>query len=150
MQWVACDFAQGPLRFVLIHVTADPLGVLMGSPDCRALVSARCVLRSGMVYGIGMQGPRDALVDACRVLAGILPQHGYDESFFSDVDREIGDALQAAGYAAVRASLERNAAIIPGRSAGSCGAAVARRAWPPAGKCFCRRPIRSGQAARRR
>lgn len=113
MQWVAHDVDQGPLLFLLMHVTADPLGVLAGAPGCRALASARCVLRSGMVYGIGMAGPRDALVGACRVLAQVLPQHGYDESFFSDVDREIADALEAAGYGAVRASLERNATILP-------------------------------------
>jgi len=113
MQWVTCAAGQGPLRFLLMHVTADPLGALAGSPGCRALASARCVLRSGIVYGIGIQGPRDALVDACRVLAQVLPQHGYDESFFADVDREIAGALQAAGYGAIRASLERNAAHLP-------------------------------------
>lgn len=113
MQWVACDAGQGPLRFLLMHVTADPLGVLTGFPGCRAHASARCVLRSGMVYGIAIQGPRDALAGACRVLARVLPQHGYDESFFADLDREIAGALQAAGYGAVRASLERNATLLP-------------------------------------
>lgn len=113
MQWLAHDLGQGPLRFLLKNVTADPLGVLAGTPDCRALASVRCVLRSGMVYGIGMQGPYDALLGACRVLAQVLPQHGYDESFFSDVDRDIAGALRAAGYGAVRANLERNATILP-------------------------------------
>jgi hypothetical protein len=113
VQWVAHDFAQGPLRFLLMHLTADPQGVLEGTPGCRALACARCVLRSGVVYGIGLQGPSDALVDACCVLAAVLPQYGYDESFFSDVDREIANALQAAGYGSVRARLEHNAATRP-------------------------------------
>ena len=113
MNWVACDAGQGPLLFLLMHVTADPLGVLTGSPDCRALASARCVLRGGTVYGVAMRGPRDALAGACRILAGVLPPHGYDESFFSDADRNIADAIQAAGYHSVSASLERNATVLP-------------------------------------
>ncbi|WP_137174111.1 PcfJ domain-containing protein [Massilia sp. HP4] len=112
MQWVGCDAGQGPLAFLLMHVTADPRGVLSGASDCRALASVRCVLRSGMVYALGMRGPRNALPDACRVLAAALPQLGYDESRFSHLERDIAAALQAAGYAAVQATLERNATLL--------------------------------------
>lgn len=113
MQWLACEFVQGPLGFLLMHVALDPPGALAGAPDCRALASARCVLRSGVVYAIALRGPRDVLVDACRVLAERLPQHGYDESRFADVDREIAGALRAAGHGTVRASLTHNATIRP-------------------------------------
>lgn len=112
MQWVACAATQGPLRFLLMHVTADPLGVLAGASGCRALASARCVLRSGIVYAVGLRGPRDALPGACRVLAAALPQDGYDESAFATLARDIEAALQAAGYGAVRASLERHATLL--------------------------------------
>lgn len=113
MQWVARAFEEGPLRFLLMHVTLDPLEWLEAAPGCRVLASVRCVLRGGTVYGVSVQGPRDALAGACCVLAGVLPSHGYDESFFSAVDREIAGALQGAGYDKVRASLERNAALYP-------------------------------------
>ena len=112
MQWVASAFMQGPLRFLLLHVTADPLGVLAGASDCRAIASARCVLRSSSVYAVGLRGPRDALPGACRVLAAALPQDGYDESAFADLERDIAAALQAAGYGAVRACLERHATLL--------------------------------------
>lgn len=112
MQWVAGAAMQGPLRFLLMHLTADPLGVLAGASGCRALASARCVLRSGLVYAVGLRGPRYALPGACRALAAALPQDGYDESAFADLDRDIAAALQAAGYGAVRASLERQATLL--------------------------------------
>jgi len=112
MQWVASAARLGPLRFLLMHVTADPLGVLAGASDCRAVASARCVLHSGIVYAIGLRGPRDALPGACLVLAAALPQDDYDESTFAHLDRDIQAALQAAGYRAVRASLERHATLL--------------------------------------
>ena len=112
MRWVACAAGPGPLAFLSMHVTADPPAVLAGAPDCRARASARCVLRSGMVYALGLRGPCDALPGACRVLAAVLPQHGYDDSSFADLERDIDAALQAAGYGAVRASLERNATLL--------------------------------------
>jgi hypothetical protein len=111
--WTASDFAAGPLRFVLMHVSADPAGVLEDKADCHTLASARCVLRSGAVYAVSLQGPRDALAGACRVLAQALPQHGYDESFFADIDGEIASALREAGFGAVCARLERNALVRP-------------------------------------
>jgi hypothetical protein len=113
MYWDACHFAEGPLRFLLARVTADPQGMLEDARRCRVLASARCMLRNGTVYGISLQGPRDALTGACRVLAGVLAQHDYDESAFISIDRAIAGALQAAGYDAVRASLERNAPVCP-------------------------------------
>jgi hypothetical protein len=111
--WVASDHAAGPLRFLLMHVTVDPSDVLEDKAHCRALASARCVLRSGAVYAIALQGPRDVLAAACSVLAHALPQHGYDESFFAGIDQEIAAALREGGYGAVRARLERNAAVRP-------------------------------------
>jgi hypothetical protein len=111
--WTASDFTAGPLRFLLMHVCADPAGVLEDKADCRALAAARCVLRSRAVYAVGLQGPRDELMGACRVLAQALPQHGYDESFFAGIDGEIASALREAGYGAVRARLERNAPVRP-------------------------------------
>ena len=112
MQWVAWAAMQGPLRFLLMHVTADPLGMLAGASGCRALASARCVLRSGIVYAVGLRGPRDVLPGACRVLAAALPQGGYDESAFVTLGLDIEAALQAAGYGAVHASLERHAPLV--------------------------------------
>ena len=142
--WTASDFAAGPLRFVLMHVSADPAGVLEDKADCRALASARCVLRSGAVYAVSLQGPRDALAGACSVLAQALPQHGYDESFFADIDREIASALREAGYGAVRARLERNALSVRALSwplprlngccwpsLTVCGPPAAGSPWPP-------------------
>lgn len=111
--WVASHFAAGPLRFLLMHVSADPAGVLENKADCRAFAAARCVLRSGAVYAISLQGPRDALAGACSVLAQALPQHGYDESFFGGIDQDIANTLREAGYGAVRVRLERNAAVRP-------------------------------------
>jgi hypothetical protein len=111
--WTASDFTAGPLRFLLMHVCADPAGVLEDKADCRALAAARCVLRNGAVYAVGLHGPRDELMGASRVLAQALPQHGYDESFFAGIDGEIASALREAGYGAVRARLERNALVRP-------------------------------------
>jgi len=134
MHWVAHAVAHGPLRFMLMHVTVDPLGVLTGAAGGRAHARVRCVLRSGIVYAAGLRGPRAALGGACRVLAAALPQHGYHERAFPVLERDIGAALRAAGFGAVSASLERNAALRARPALGTAqvdrliAAAVARHA----------------------
>jgi len=113
MYWEAHSFHSGPLRFALMHVTADPVGTMSGSADCRVLVSARLVLRSGLIYGVGIAGPASALRAVCDVISKVLPGHGYDESRFRACERALAGALRSAGHARVRVELERNASMYP-------------------------------------
>lgn len=112
MYWEAHSFHSGP-RFAVMHVTADPAGLMRGSADCRVLVSARLVLRSGLVYGVSIAGPASALRAVCEVVSRVLPGHGYDESQFRAWDRELAAALRSAGHTHIRVELERNASMYP-------------------------------------
>jgi hypothetical protein len=111
--WEAHAFSDGPLRFVLMHVTADPSGLASGAADYRVLASARLVLRSGIVYGLGIAAFRSALLDVCFALARVFPDDGYDEELFHGRDRELAAALDAAGHGRVRVMLEHGATIMP-------------------------------------
>jgi len=113
MYWEAHSFHSGPLHFALMHVTADPAGLMRGSADGRVLASARLVLRSGLVYGVSIAGPASALRAVCDVIAAVLPGHGYDESLFKACDRGLAGALRSAGHARVRVELERGASMYP-------------------------------------
>jgi len=113
MYWEAHFFHSGPLRFALMHVTADPAGLMNGSADCRVLASARLILRGGLVYAASMAAPASALRAVCDVVSRVLPGNGYDESRFRACDRELASALRSAGHTHVRVELKRNAPMFP-------------------------------------
>lgn len=112
MRWETLACPDGPLKFALMHVTADPAGLASGRRDYRALVSARLVLRCGVVYAVSIAAAHDALAPVCGVVARILSGHRYRESQFLVHERMLVGALQAAGLQA-RVTLDRNATLAP-------------------------------------
>jgi hypothetical protein len=107
--WEYRAFATGPLAHLLMHVVADPAGLLRDDDHGAARASVRLVLRNGTVFGAAVVAPRDSLVDVLLVVGRELAGQPYDEPAFGTLDAALAAALPGG----TQISLERNGTALP-------------------------------------
>lgn len=111
--WDYHRFAAGPVAGVLMHVVADPAGLLRGDGQGAVRANVRLVRRDGVVFGAHVGASRMCLFEVLHCAGTTLIGREYDESGFLALDAVLAAALRAAGLGRATVTLEHNATLLP-------------------------------------